>query len=92
MKAQNVLFGVLAGIATGALLGILFAPAKGSRTRRQILRKSRGYADDAKDQVEEALDAISEKYESLLRKSNDFISNGKKDYDETRLENKNTIK
>ena len=32
MKTSNVLLGILAGVAAGALIGILVAPDKGSRT------------------------------------------------------------
>ena len=34
MKTKNTLIGILSGIAAGALLGILFAPDKGSKTRK----------------------------------------------------------
>ena len=34
MKKSNVVLGVLAGAAIGALLGILYAPDKGSKTRK----------------------------------------------------------
>ena len=36
MKAGKVFLGVLAGVAAGAVLGILFAPDKGSKTRKKI--------------------------------------------------------
>ena len=36
MKSGKVLLGVLAGAAAGALLGILFAPEKGTKTRKMI--------------------------------------------------------
>lgn len=36
MSSGKVLLGVLAGAAAGALAGILFAPEKGSKTRKRI--------------------------------------------------------
>ena len=41
MNAVKVILGALAGAATGALLGILFAPKRGAVTRRAISRKSK---------------------------------------------------
>ncbi len=37
MSTGKVVLGTLAGIAIGAIAGILLAPEKGSTTRRQIL-------------------------------------------------------
>ena len=45
MNTGKVLLGVLAGVAAGALVGILFAPAKGSRTRKRIYKKGEDYAE-----------------------------------------------
>ena len=38
MKNNQVILGVLGGLAAGALLGILFAPHKGSKTRKMIIK------------------------------------------------------
>jgi len=40
MSTGKVLLGVLAGIAVGATLGILFAPDKGSTTRKKFPKKA----------------------------------------------------
>jgi gas vesicle protein len=45
----KILAAVAAGIAAGAVLGILFAPDKGSETRRKMNEKGKKFADDVKD-------------------------------------------
>jgi gas vesicle protein len=62
MEKGKIVLGVLGGIAVGALLGVLFAPEKGSITRRKISKKGEEYLDDIKDKFDEFLDSVSEKY------------------------------
>jgi gas vesicle protein len=61
MSSGKVLLGVLAGVAAGALLGILFAPDKGWNTRKRIVKKGEYYADAIKEKMDELLTNISEK-------------------------------
>ena len=72
MKSQQVLLGVLAGIAAGALLGILFAPDQGSKTRKKIVRKGEEFSDLVKDKVNHLVDAVSEKFQSVKEESSDI--------------------
>jgi gas vesicle protein len=64
MSSGKVILGILAGAAAGALLGILFAPDKGSTTRKKILSKGEEYADDLKAKFSEFVDKVAEKFDS----------------------------
>lgn len=65
MEKGKIIAGVLGGIALGALLGVLFAPEKGSVTRKKISRKGEEYLDDIKDKFDDFLDNVSEKYSEV---------------------------
>jgi len=86
MSAGKVLLGVLAGVAAGALVGILFAPAKGSRTRRRILKKGENYAEGLKEKFGEYVDTISEKFESVKEEVSAFALKGKEKLDQAEKE------
>ncbi|WP_010135416.1 YtxH domain-containing protein [Ochrovirga pacifica] len=66
---QNTALGVLAGMATGALVGVLFAPNKGSKTRKMIKEKISEtgdlIADEAVNLRDNVADTISTKKETL---------------------------
>jgi gas vesicle protein len=63
MDAGKVVVVALTGVAVGALVGILFAPNKGSVTRRKISRKSAHAVDDVKDKFSDLMEGISDKFE-----------------------------
>ena len=48
MSTGKVILGSLAGLAIGAIAGILLAPEKGSITRKKIMDKGDDYADELK--------------------------------------------
>lgn len=70
MSTGKVLLGLLAGVAAGALLGILFAPDKGSVTRKKLTKKGDDFADEMKEKFDEFLENVSEKFE----KAEDVVS------------------
>lgn len=59
MSKGRVLLGVLAGLAAGTVLGILFAPAKGSETRRKISDKGNEFSENLKKKFDEVIDDIT---------------------------------
>jgi gas vesicle protein len=62
----------LAGVAAGALLGVLFAPDKGWNTRKRIYKKADEYVDGLREKFDEFLDTISEKMEEVKDEVSDF--------------------
>lgn len=54
MSTSKLVLGTLAGLAIGGIAGILFAPAKGSTTRKQIKDKGDDYVDKVKAKYDEA--------------------------------------
>lgn len=77
MSSGKVLLGVLAGAAIGAGIGILFAPDKGSETRKKIVDKSNEYADGLGDKLNEFFEAITEKFETVKEEALHITENGK---------------
>ena len=82
MKEGKIVLGVLAGIATGALLGILFAPDKGCNTRKKIVHKGEDYVEEVKDKFNGMLDTLSEKYDHLKEEAESLVAKGKVKYDD----------
>lgn len=72
MSSGKVLLGVLAGVAAGALLGVLFAPDKGWNTRKKISKKADEYMDGLRDKFDEFMDTISDKIDDVKEDVSDF--------------------
>lgn len=88
MKTDKVVLGILGGVAAGALLGILFAPEKGDKTRKRLMDKSNDYADELKDKLDTLLGTITNKYEKIWKEGENLISEGKSMYDDAKSEGK----
>ena len=90
MKSCKVLLGLLAGVAAGAILGILFAPDKGSKTRKQILDKGEDFAGSIKEKIENAVNSATKSYESSKEEVENLVSKGRNKYEEYKKDAKNT--
>lgn len=76
MSSGKVLLGVLAGVAAGALVGVLFAPEKGSVTRKRLSKKGDDYVDELKEKFNDFLDEVKKDAEAVKDRSNEIITNG----------------
>ena len=74
MSSGKLLLGVLAGVAAGAVLGILFAPDKGAVTRKAISAKGEDYVDALRDKVNEFLDSLNGKLEEVKEEAENVVS------------------
>ena len=69
MSTGKVLLGVLAGVAVGAALGIIFAPDKGSATRKKISKKSDQFADELVGKFNEFIEGLNEKFGNFIKET-----------------------
>lgn len=74
MSTGKIVVGALAGLAVGSLLGILFAPEKGSRTRRKMVSKGEDYMDDFKEKVQDYVESLKDSYEKTVQDATQLLS------------------
>ena len=65
MSSGKVVLGLLAGIAAGAIVGLLFAPAKGEDTRKKITKKGKEYEKKLEKKFSKNGDLANKKFNKL---------------------------
>ncbi|MGN0004237.1 MAG: YtxH domain-containing protein [Sphingobacterium composti] len=62
----KVVTALLAGLAAGAVLGLLFAPEKGSETRDKINDSLADLADAIKERAEQQIDSLNDLKDKVM--------------------------
>lgn len=65
MKKIPIIVTAIISGAAGALAGILFAPRKGSNTRKKILQSSDKYRDYLSDNIDDFTESISLSFDNM---------------------------
>ena len=92
MSKLNMLVSVIIGSFIGAVLGFLFAPDKGERTRKQLSKKSDEYTDMVRSEFDDFVKTMRKKYETALDDTEDIINKGKSKAEDLRNEVKKAMK
>ena len=76
-KVGNVIGAIFLGAAIGGALGILFAPDKGSETRKKISKKSNDLTDAVKEKFDAIVDKFKKEVEDVKDQADEYVANGK---------------
>jgi gas vesicle protein len=66
MTTGKAILGIMAGVATGVAIGMLFAPDKGENTRKKIVKKG-------EDLTQALNEKIDKKFNDLIRDIKDTM-------------------
>jgi gas vesicle protein len=86
MSTSKILLGFVAGAAVGAAIGILFAPDKGTETRRKISEQGNDLADNLKGKFSDLVDGVKDKFSSMKSEAEDVAEKGYSAYNRTKAE------
>ncbi|HCL82974.1 MAG TPA: YtxH domain-containing protein [Chitinophagaceae bacterium] len=86
MRTSKILLGFLAGAAVGAIIGILFAPDKGTETRRKISDQGNDLADNLKGKFTDLVDGVKEKFTAVKSEAENVAGKGYSAYNRAKAE------
>lgn len=81
-NSTNTFLGLLAGLATGAIIGILYAPDKGVKTRKLVTEKTKDTVDKLKAETEVAKSKFLAEVDTIKNDLAHSLSSQKKNLDD----------
>ena len=70
----KILTAFAVGAAAGAIMGLLFAPAKGSETRQNIGDQGKRFASSLKQKFSKAKETVNDLKDELAKATNDAVN------------------
>ena len=76
--------GILIGAVAGAVIGILYAPRKGSKTRKKLRRKGADMKAALRNEFNNIEKKVNSQYESIKEDTAELLEQGKDRLDEAK--------
>jgi len=80
-NSGNILASILTGLFTGVVLGIIYAPDKGTETRKKIKTKINDVKDEATNKYLEMSDKVKDQYNTVSSIVNNVGNSVKDNFD-----------
>ena len=75
--AGKLIKGMLIGAIAGAVVGVLYAPRKGSKTRKRLRRKGADLSDTLKSEMGNLEKKMSNRYRSIKEDTEELLEQSK---------------
>jgi gas vesicle protein len=91
MSTYKVFLGVVTGVAIGAAMGVLFAPDKGSSTRKKIARKGQDYVDGLGEKFNSLIDGITHQVDTVRHEAKKLVDSASSKAQDLEAEASNAV-
>lgn len=72
-STSKIIVTTLAGVGAGVLIGLLFAPDKGTETRRRLSEKYNDLSESIKGKITDLVDTVKDEYGTVKDKATEMV-------------------